>query len=210
MGKDPAVLFYTSDFISGTLTMTYEQKGKYIILLCLQHQNGTLTEKDMLNICGTYDKDIFDKFINDGDDYYNQRMKDESDRRKAYSESRSKNRLNISKTYDKHMETETETEDENINTIKNNDNIFLDLFNEETGRKFRILDSKTKRQLKARYKEGFTDDDFKKAIKNCMEDEYHKEHPNYLTPEFITRADKLQKYLNAEKELSLKQKMDQW
>ena len=46
MSKDPAVLFYTSDFLSGTFTMTNEQVGKYIRLLCLQHQKGRLTEKD--------------------------------------------------------------------------------------------------------------------------------------------------------------------
>ncbi|TRZ80528.1 DUF1376 domain-containing protein [bacterium] len=49
--KDPAVLFYTQDFITGTILMTDEQRGKYIMLLCLQHQNGKLTERDMLKIC---------------------------------------------------------------------------------------------------------------------------------------------------------------
>jgi hypothetical protein len=121
MSKDPAVLFYTSDFISGTLTMTDEQRGKYIILLCLQHQQGLLSHEDMLNICKTYDAKIFSKFIKTPDGlYYNDRMKIESTRRKKYSESRSKNRINISssydnhmkdicKSYDNHMETETET-----------------------------------------------------------------------------------------------------
>lgn len=109
MSKDPAVLFYTSDFISGTITMTDEQRGKYILLLCLQHQQGILSEDDMLNICKTYDKKIYSKFIKTDVGYYNKRMFDESERRKKYSESRSKNRKNISKTYDKHMETETET-----------------------------------------------------------------------------------------------------
>ena len=69
MAKDPAVLFYTSDFISGTLTMTDEQRGRYILLLCLQHQKGYLTEKDMLNICKTYDEDIWVKALFNGEDY---------------------------------------------------------------------------------------------------------------------------------------------
>ena len=47
MAKDPAVLFYTQDFLVGTMTMSYEQKGKYITLLCLQHQKGKLTLKDL-------------------------------------------------------------------------------------------------------------------------------------------------------------------
>jgi hypothetical protein len=62
MGKDPTVLFYTQDFITGTLLMTYEQKGKYITLLCLQQQNGGLYECDMLQICGEKDEKIWTKF----------------------------------------------------------------------------------------------------------------------------------------------------
>ena len=43
--KDPAFLFYSSDFLSGTFTMTNEQIGKYIRLLCIQHQKYILSEK---------------------------------------------------------------------------------------------------------------------------------------------------------------------
>ncbi len=130
MAKDPAVLFYTSDFLSGTMLMSDEQVGQYIRLLCLQHQKGFLYEKDMIKICGGYDEDIFSKFEKEGDIFFNKRMKDESDKRKKYSESRSKNRkskscdedkTNISKshdsTYDKtyvqHMENENDNENRN-------------------------------------------------------------------------------------------------
>ncbi len=114
MSKDPAILFYTSDFITGTLTMTDAQRGKYIILLCLQHQQGFLTEEDMLNICKTYDEKVFSKFEKDKlGYYYNPRMKQETDKRHLYIESRRRNRSkekNISSTYDttyvKHMENE--------------------------------------------------------------------------------------------------------
>lgn len=118
MAKDPAVLFYTSDFLSGTYTMSDEQVGKYIRLLCFQHQKGILTEKDMLNICKTYDEDIYSKFTKTEEGYYNEKMRNETVRRKSYTESRKNNRLktkneehmiNICKTYEEHMETETET-----------------------------------------------------------------------------------------------------
>ena len=82
MSKDPAVLFYTSDFLTGTFTLTDEQVGKYIRLLCLQHQKGILTEKDMLNICKTYDEDVFKKFIKTNQGYYNERLKFEAEKRK--------------------------------------------------------------------------------------------------------------------------------
>tara|TARA_R110000868_G_scaffold75375_2_gene217531 strand:- start:1619 stop:2200 length:582 start_codon:yes stop_codon:yes gene_type:complete len=114
MSKDPAVLFYTSDFLTGTMTMTNDQVGMYIRLLCLQHQKNFLSEKDMLSICKSYDEDVFSKFEKNDQGYYNERMQVEYDRRKKYSESRSNNRkkkdmLIISKTYEDHMETETET-----------------------------------------------------------------------------------------------------
>jgi len=114
MAKDPAFLFYSNDFLSGTFTMTDEQVGKYIRLLCIQHQKGILTKKDMLNICKTYDEDIFCKFSQDDNgNYFNIRLKEEFEKRRAYSESRSKNRKSIkkkkvSKSYVQHMENENE------------------------------------------------------------------------------------------------------
>ena len=114
MSKDPAILFYTSDFLTGTLTMSFEQRGKYIVLLCLQHQQGHLTDEDMKNICKTYDAKIYSKFIQAEDGfYYNERMKIECEKRKKYSDSRRQNRTsksikedNICESYDKHMENE--------------------------------------------------------------------------------------------------------
>jgi|LakMenEpi03Aug12_release.lakeMendotaPanAssembly.Ray.scaffolds.fasta_scaffold982024_2 hypothetical protein len=135
MAKDPAVLFYTSDFLSGTFTMDYEQRGKYITLLCLQHQKGKLTDKDLKTILEDTDIDIFEKFIKADDGfYYNMKLKTEAERRKNYSASRSKNRTKktndvdvntISKSYDetyvKHMETGTGTGTE-TNTVTDNFN----------------------------------------------------------------------------------------
>lgn len=126
MAKDPAILFYTSDFISGTITMSHEQRGKYILLLCIQHQKGYLTEKDMLNICNSYDEDIWCKFKKEGENYYNERMRNEAEKRANYAESRRNNRKkkepsnnedmkNISFTYDKHMENENVNINKDIN-----------------------------------------------------------------------------------------------
>lgn len=130
MSKDPAFLFYTSDFLTGTSFLTNEQIGKYIRLLCHQHQNGHLKEKDMLKICETYDEDIFEKFEKDENGlFFNVRLDEEIYKRKAYSESRRNNRkkkethekdmLNISKTYDKHIENENENEIVNKKENKN-------------------------------------------------------------------------------------------
>lgn len=129
--KDPAFLFYSSDFLSGTMLMTDEQIGQYIKLLCLQHQKGHLKEKDMLNICKTYDEDIFSKFLKDEEgNYYNERLENEANKRKAYSESRRNNRRkketyeedmkNICNSYEQHMGNENININENIIINKNN------------------------------------------------------------------------------------------
>jgi hypothetical protein len=116
MAKDPAVLFYTQDFLVGTMTMSYEQKGKYITLLCLQHQKGKLTLKDLQSILNEEDIEIAEKFIKESDGfYYNQKLKFESERRKNYSESRRKNLMNKHKNshmvndINSHLETATVT-----------------------------------------------------------------------------------------------------
>jgi hypothetical protein len=122
MNKDPAFLFYSSDFLTGTMLMSDEQVGKYIRLLCVQHQKGHLTEKDMLKICITHDEDIFNKFsVDAAGKYFNSRLEAEINKRSAYSESRRANRLgkskdmnNICKSHDAHMENENINE--NINT----------------------------------------------------------------------------------------------
>jgi DnaD and phage-associated domain len=82
MASDPAFLFYTSDFLTGTMLMSNEQIGMYIRLLCLQHQHGHLRERDMLKVCGGSDEDVFEKFIQDEEGlYYNERLQFEMDKR---------------------------------------------------------------------------------------------------------------------------------
>ena len=129
---DPAFLFYTSDFLTGTMLMTNEQVGKYIRIMCYEHQHGRLTEEDMLKICQTYDKDIFCKFIKDENGlYYNPRLEEEKNKRKAYSESRKANRSNICKTHDKHMSNICKTYVEHMEN--ENENINVDVIDSKKG-----------------------------------------------------------------------------
>jgi len=93
MAKDPAVLFYTSDFIVGTTFMTMEERGQYITLLCLQHQKGGIPRSHIKNLCGSLDSPVLEKFEVDEDDlYFNPRMRLEANKRRKYCESRSKSR----------------------------------------------------------------------------------------------------------------------
>jgi hypothetical protein len=115
MPKDPAVLLYTSDFLSGTITMENEEVGMYIRLLCIQHQKGKLTEKDMLSICKVKIDSVYEKFDFVDGYYVNKRMYEEAQKRSKYTESR---RNNAKKgAYEKHMHNHMENEDvnENIN-----------------------------------------------------------------------------------------------
>jgi len=74
-------------------------------------------------------------------------------------------------------------------------NGLLNQFNKITGRQFRVVCAKTKSQFKARLKDGYSKSDILKAIKNCYADPYHVEtNHKYLTLEFISRPDKMEKY----------------
>lgn len=126
MAKDPAVLFYTSDFLSGTRTMKHEEVGMYITLLCLQHQYGKLSEEDMLSICYEYREKIFSKFEKIDGYYYNKRMMEESVKRSKYTESRRNNAKVKHKQKDmqEHMPEHMENENENINDNINKDKVY--------------------------------------------------------------------------------------
>lgn len=127
MSNDPAFLFYTGDFTTGTQFFTDEQVGIYIRLLMAQHQHGHLSDKQVKMICRTHDEDVMLKFEKDSDGkFFNKRLEDEIFKRKKYSLSRSENKkgkikdmLIISKSYDNHMENENENENINEYGIEN-------------------------------------------------------------------------------------------
>ena len=73
---------------------------------------------------------------------------------------------------------------------------FLKFFNEKMNRKFKGCD-KSKRQFAARVKQGYGAKDFVKAIEALKNDQYHIDTSfKHVTPEFITRPDKLEKFIN--------------
>lgn len=73
----------------------------------------------------------------------------------------------------------------------------LKLINKETGRNFQVINEKVRKSFRARLKSGYTKDIISKAIKNAAKSEYHKGNEcQYLTPEFFSRADMLDKWGN--------------
>jgi len=122
--KDPAVLFYTSDFLTGTSRFSDEETGRYIKALCNQHQCGHFTKEELLFFLKSYDSLVWSKFTQDSDGkYYNVRMETEILNRLEYCNSRSHKglagRKAVNHTKSIRLSYGNHTEDENDNVIVN-------------------------------------------------------------------------------------------
>ncbi len=99
-------------------------------------------------------------------------------------------------------EDEKENEKENEKEIKDENGIskytgFIEKFNLVRKSKFSNKDQKAKRQYSERIKAGYTDDQIFEALQNYMKTKNHIDSNfQYLTPEFITRSDKLEAGIN--------------
>jgi uncharacterized phage protein (TIGR02220 family) len=90
--------------------------------------------------------------------------------------------------------------DSNIGKLKDqliDFDALLVLFNNITGKKFRVINKKARKQFLDILNEGYTKIEIKEAIVNCFSSDYHKDNPQYLTPEFISRMEKFEKYVFA-------------
>lgn len=135
MAKDPAFLFYYDRFLSGTISMTDEEVGQYIRLMCIQANKGHVSKKDMFHICKSYDNDVCLKFTNiGGDKYANTILSEIIEQRKNYTESRRNNRKstkkkdmnNICSTHDEHMVNVNLNVNKDLNTIEERLNFAFD------------------------------------------------------------------------------------
>ena len=96
----------------------------------------------------------------------------------------------------------TDNDNDNVNdNVINNNNInfdkLLSFLNSKTGRNFKVINERTKKKYNARLKEGYTKDDILNAIINAVNSDYHKDNNfTYLTPEFFSRSETLDKYSN--------------
>lgn len=118
--KDPAFLFYPNDYIGGTMGWTFEQKGAYIELLMMQFNRGHMTSHMIGQVLGLNRghttshmgghtvgqnggqtggqtaTDLWEilksKFEQDENGlYFNRRLEEEQNARKAYTASRRNN-----------------------------------------------------------------------------------------------------------------------
>lgn len=79
---DPAFLFYPTDFLGGVSDLTMEERGQYITMLCLQHQKGSISQKQLtLNFQNNLSPDVLAKFEQDDVGYFNVRLRAEIEKR---------------------------------------------------------------------------------------------------------------------------------
>jgi uncharacterized phage protein (TIGR02220 family) len=86
---------------------------------------------------------------------------------------------------------------------------FIDFFNEVSGRNFGYLDKKARKQYEHLVKNGVKREEFETVIRNAYADPFHKEN-NYkhLTPEFLTRTDKFDKFAHSDEKRRSKKTAD--
>ena len=89
---------------------------------------------------------------------------------------------------------------DNVNVINNNNINFdklLSFLNSKTDRNFKVINKTVKGKYLARLKDGYSKQDILDAISNSIKSDYHKgENFKYLTPEFFSRSETLDKYSN--------------
>ena len=121
MSKDPAMLFYPSDFLTGTMFMSNEQVGIYMRLLCSQHQHGGSIDKDNFNaLVKSDDKLIRSKFIEDKNGFYNERLLEEMMKRERKTSNLSEAmKSSWAKRKSEKQATSKPVASENINRNKN-------------------------------------------------------------------------------------------
>ena len=94
--KAPAFQFYADDFLAGTITMTNEERGAYIALLCIQWSKESLTENDFQRVCAGMpphsQRICQSKFQIDADgNYRNQRLETEREKQVQYRKKQTDN-----------------------------------------------------------------------------------------------------------------------
>lgn len=106
MAKDPAFLFYFRDFLVSTDLMSDGEVGCYIRILCHMADKGPLKEHQLKKIGDDINRttDLIDKLKIDSEGrYYQERLVEESQKRKKFTKSRRDNLAGINPHMDAHM-----------------------------------------------------------------------------------------------------------
>jgi len=121
MSKDPAFLFYPGDYLRDTQMLSEKTQVAYDRIMCEHMRNIHITQKQHKFLTKRLSEDEMEELnmviVKVTGGYQIPWVVESISKRKAYSESRRKNREGKSKedmlTYDTHMENENENENEN-------------------------------------------------------------------------------------------------
>ena len=92
MSETSAFLFYSQDFLLGTLTLPMDDRGKYITLLCYMHGHGRLNEEMVKQLVGDISNPLRAKFkLDENGFWYNVRLEKEVNDREKFVKSRRNN-----------------------------------------------------------------------------------------------------------------------
>lgn len=128
--KDPAFLFYVSDFLTGTMFMNNEQVGIYIRLLCSQHQHGGIIDKISFNCLIGENLIVKSKFIETETGFYNERLTIEMEKRNKKSNNMSEVAKEVWKNRKIHLHEKIEQKQYKSNTkVKETDTIVIQPIN---------------------------------------------------------------------------------
>ena len=207
MAKDKKSFLLYTDLIHTFEHLTDEQKGK-VFYWVLQYVND-LEPMPLDGLLQAVVEPIKRQLKRDLKAYENKTQK-RSEAGKKGAQARWQKITNDSKRIKpmaKMADNDNDTVNDNVNDIDYKE--LLSFINKTLGRSFRIIPDSTKNKYKARLKEGFTKSDIQKAILNASKDSYHIDtNYKYLTPEFFSRADKLNKFCNFVEKPKVKSKND--
>lgn len=191
--RDPAVLFYSSDFLTGCASLTMEERGQYITLLCLEHQLGRLSEKTIRLSVGSISVDVLEKFKQDENGLlYNERLEIEIEKRSNFIDTRRTNGLKGGRPKAENKKpnglangkpnakaNEKLIENENVIEIINS---IKDLFDEK------YLENNTTKVMFDKLLKTYSKDEILKATFWARNDDFWK--PNFCSPLKLEKKNK--------------------
>lgn len=122
MANDPAFLFYPGDYLRDTQCLSEKSQVAYDRIMC-EHMRNICISQEQLNfftkrLSEEEKKEVKMLLVKTSAGYQIQWVAESISKRKAYSDSRRKNKegktKNISKSYDSHMDNEIVNEDETV------------------------------------------------------------------------------------------------
>lgn len=208
MAKDPAFLFYSQDFFTGVASMTFEDRGKYITLISLMHQQGRMNEETIRFIVGSISDNLKSKFRIDENGYwYNVRLEEEIEKRKNFVDSRRNNGKKGGRPSNKKplgypngkattnlLEDENENEFINIDsTIEGHSDFAKKLLSDKMKYDKEQIEVATRKLISTDILRKFNAQLFASDIKHRNINEYKKHLMNWLRKQPETQTKKLQK-----------------